>query len=160
MPQLTVIATGKLKEQYYRQAVQEYAKRLGAHAQLTLIELPEQRLPDNPSPAQIHSALEKEAEAVRARLPKGAYLVLLTPEGRLLSSVDLADRMAALQAGGRSSIVFVLGSSYGLSDSLKSQADLLLSMSKMTFPHHLARVMLLEQLYRSQSILSGSRYHK
>ena len=157
---LTVIATGKLKEKFYLDAVEEYRKRLGAYVQLSLIELPEQKLPESPSQAQIDAALAKEAEAVRARLPRGAWLCLLTPEGKLLSSEQLAQKLAGVKTGGRSAAAFVLGSSYGLDKGLKQEADFLLSMSPMTFPHHLARVMTLEQLYRAETIQAGSRYHK
>ena len=160
MFELTVIATGKLKEPHYLAACQEYQKRLGAYARVQVIELPEQRLPDQPTRAQILSALAKEAQAVRQKLPRGAFVCVLTPEGNPLSSEQLAERLALLKSGGGSSAVFVLGSSYGLDEDLKRQADLLLSMSPMTFPHHLARVMLLEQLYRAETIQAGGKYHK
>lgn len=157
---LTLIALGKLKEPFYRTAVAEYEKRLKAYGGIKIIELPEIRLPDNPSPAQIQNALQKEAETVRQKLPKNCWLCVLTPEGRLLSSEQLADKLAAVRTGGKSELVFLIGSSFGLDSVLKRQGDFLLSMSPMTFPHHLARVMVLEQLYRAESILSGSKYHK
>lgn len=157
---LTLIALGKLKEPFYRTAVAEYEKRLKAYGGIKIIELPEIRLPDNPSPAQIQNALQKEAETVRQKLPKNCWLCVLTPEGRLLSSEQLADKLAAVRTGGKSELVFLIGSSFGLDPVLKRQGDFLLSMSPMTFPHHLARVMVLEQLYRAESILSGSKYHK
>ena len=156
---ITVIAVGKLKEPFYLDAVAEYRKRLGGYCQLELIELPEQRLPDNPSAKQIADALAKEAEAVRRALPKGAWFCALTPEGTMLSSEALADRLAATKQT-HSGAAFLLGSSFGIDAALKAQADYRLSMSKMTFPHHLARVMLLEQLYRAESIQAGGRYHK
>lgn len=157
---LTLITLGKLKEPFYRTAVAEYEKRLKAYGGIKIIELPEIRLPDNPSPAQIQNALQKEAETVRQKLPKNCWLCVLTPEGRLLSSEQLADKLAAVRTGGKSELVFLIGSSFGLDPALKRQGDFLLSMSPMTFPHHLARVMVLEQLYRAESILSGSKYHK
>ena len=160
MFKITVIATGKLKEKFYLQASEEYAKRLSATCEFQLIELPEERLPEAPSPAQITAALAKEAEAVRAKIPKGAYLVVCTPEGKLLSSEELADRLKDVKNMGKSSLCVLIGSSFGLDAGLKQQADLKLSFSKMTFPHHLFRVMLLEQLYRAESIQAGSRYHK
>ncbi len=156
---VTVIAVGKLKERFYLDAAAEYRKRLSAYCQTELIELPEQRLPDSPSAAQIAAALAREAEAVRKVLPKNALLCVLTPEGRELSSEELAGRLAEWKQQ-RPGAAFVLGSSFGLDPSLKAQADLRLSMSRMTFPHHLARVMLLEQLYRAEGIQAGSRYHK
>ena len=160
MPALTVLATGKLKEPFWQKAQEEYVKRLGAFCRVSVVELAEERLPEDPSPAQISAALEKEARTLRARIPAGAFVCLLTPEGKKLSSEQLADRIGALRTGGRSSVVMVLGSSYGLDPTLKKQADLLLSMSDMTFPHHLARIMLLEQLYRAETILAGRKYHK
>lgn len=157
---ITIIAVGKLKEPFYQAAVNEYAKRLQTYCRFQLIELPEQRLPENPNPSEIEAALQKEAEAVRGRLPKGAWLCVLTPEGEQRSSEQLAAMLRDLKLQGRSSVCFLLGSSFGMDASLKRQADFRLSMSKMTFPHHLARVMLAEQLYRAESIQAGSRYHK
>jgi len=160
MFKITVIATGKLKEKFYLQAVEEYQKRLSATCEFSLFELPEERLPEAPSPAQIQAALKKEAEAVKAKIPKGSYLVVCTPEGKLLSSEDLADKLKDVKNMGKSSLCVLIGSSFGLDAELKQQADFKLSFSKMTFPHHLFRVMLLEQLYRAESIQAGSRYHK
>ncbi len=160
MRSVTLLTVGKLKESFYRQACDEYVKRLGAFCKLNVIELPEERLPQNPSQAQIDAALEKEAAAVRAKLPAGAVLAALCVEGKLLSSEDLAGQMARWAGSGKSSVVFLIGSSFGLSPTLKAQADLRLSMSPMTFPHHLARVMVLEQIYRAFQINAGSPYHK
>ena len=155
-----IICVGKLKEKFYTDAAAEYVKRLGAYCRLTLTELPEERLPQNPSRAQIDAALEKEAQAVRGKLPKGAAVVALCVEGTLLSSEQLAAKLEQWSAGGISNLVFLIGSSYGMDPSLKAQAQLKLSMSPMTFPHHLARVMLLEQIYRCFKIQEGSGYHK
>ena len=160
MRSVTLLTVGKLKESFYRQACDEYVKRLGAFCKLNVIELPEERLPQNPSQAQIDAALEKEAAVVRAKLPAGAVLAALCVEGKLLSSEDLAGQMARWAGSGKSSVVFLIGSSFGLSPTLKAQADLRLSMSPMTFPHHLARVMVLEQIYRAFQINAGSPYHK
>ena len=157
---VTVLASGKLKEAFYLSAVEEYARRLRGFCELRLCELPEQRLPEQPSEAQIRAALQKEAAAVRERIPKGAWLCVLTPEGKKLSSEALAQTLAGVKSGGKSAACFVLGSSYGLAPELKQEADLRLSFSDMTFPHHLARVMLLEQLYRAETIQAGIRYHK
>ena len=157
---VTLICVGRLKEKFYLDASAEYAKRLKAYCRFELVELPEQRLPENPSPAQISDGLHKEGEQILGRVPKGAWLCVLTPEGKQLSSEQLADALAGIKAGGRSSACFVIGSSFGLDPVVKARADLLLSMSKMTFPHHLARVMVLEQLYRAESIQAGSKYHK
>lgn len=157
---LTLITVGKLKEKFYLSAAAEYEKRLKAYGGIRLIELPEVRLPEDPSPAQIRQALQKEAETVRQKLPKNAWLCVLTPEGKLLSSEKLAQTLQSVRNQGKSELAFLIGSSFGLDEDLKKQGDLLLSMGPMTFPHHLARIMVLEQLYRAESILAGSRYHK
>lgn len=157
---LTLIAVGKLKEPFYQTAVAEYEKRLRAYGGIQIIELPEVKLPDNPSRAQIDAALKKEAEAVQKRIPRNAWLCVMTPEGKLLSSEKLAEKLSSVRLGGKSELVFLIGSSYGMDPSLKQQGDFLLSMSPMTFPHHLARIMVLEQLYRAEAIQAGSKYHK
>ena len=157
---ITLICMGKCKEKFYISASEEYGKRLGGYCQFKLLELPEHRLPDDPSPAEIAQGLAREAEAIRKAIPKGAWLCVLTPEGKLQSSQELADTLKAVKNSGKSSACFLIGSSFGMDESIKSQADCRLSMSKMTFPHHLARVMVLEQLYRAESIQAGSKYHK
>ena len=157
---VTVLSVGKLKEKFFIQAVEEYAKRLSAYCRLQLNELPEQRLPENPSPAEIAEGLAREGRLIREKLPKGAWFCVLTPEGKKLSSEGFAEALAAVKSGGRSAACFLLGSSFGIAPEIKALADLKLSFSDMTFPHHLARVMLLEQLYRAESIQAGSRYHK
>ena len=157
---MTLICMGKLKEKFYIQASEEYKKRLGTFCDFTLLELPEVRLPENPNETQILQGLSKEAELIRAKLPKGCFFCVLTPEGRLLSSEQLADTLRQAKLGGRSGACFLIGSSFGIAPEIKALADLQLSMSKMTFPHHLARVMALEQLYRAEAIQAGSKYHK
>ena len=157
---ITVLAVGKLKEPFYLAACEEYRKRLSGTCSFALAELPEYRLPENPSPAEIAAGLQKEAAALRARIPKGAWVCVLTPEGKLKSSEELAETLRIVKLSGKSAACFLIGSSFGLDDSLKRSADLRLSMSPMTFPHHLARVMVLEQLYRAESIQAGSKYHK
>lgn len=162
MERITLLCVGKLKEKFYAQAAAEYAKRLGRFCRLEIIELAEERLPENPSPAQVGAALAREAEAVRRRLPPSSRAVALCVEGRLRSSEELARLMAAWAAGGEAEkgTAFLIGGSFGLHESLKAQAAEKLSMSPMTFPHHLARVMLLEQLYRAYQINAGAKYHK
>lgn len=155
-----IICVGKMKEKFYIEAAAEYVKRLGAYCKLQLTELPEERLPQDPSQAQIDAALEKEAAAVSAKIPKGAAVVAMCVEGELLSSEKLTARLTKWTGSGKNALVFLIGSSYGMHPSLKARADLRLSMSPMTFPHHLARVMLLEQIYRSFKIDEGSSYHK
>ena len=155
-----ILCMGKLKEKFYTEAAAEYVKRLGGYCRLTLTELPEERLPKSPSQAQIDAALEKEAAAVRAKLPPNSSLVALCVEGKLCSSEDLARLVSDWSLSSAKHLVFLIGSSYGLHPSLKAQAWVKLSMSPMTFPHHLARVMLLEQIYRAFKINEGSDYHK
>ena len=160
MQKVTIICTGKLKEKFYLDAAAEYAKRLSRFCTLTILELPEERLPESPSPAQIEAALAREADAVRAKLPAGCLLIAMCVEGQERSSEALARYLAEAAARGAGHIVFLIGSSYGMHPSLKQQAALRLSMSPMTFPHHLLRVMLLEQIYRAYQINAGSKYHK
>ncbi|MBQ6889537.1 MAG: 23S rRNA (pseudouridine(1915)-N(3))-methyltransferase RlmH [Oscillospiraceae bacterium] len=157
---ITLIAMGKLKEKFYLSAAAEYEKRLSGYCEFKLLELPEVRLPDNPSPAEIQAGLEKEAELIFSKIPKGAWFCVLTPEGKLLSSEALAAKIGEVKLSGKSSACFLIGSSFGMSPRVKEKADFKLSMSPMTFPHHLARIMVLEQLYRAESIQAGSKYHK
>lgn len=160
MQRVTVLCVGKLKEKFYIDAAAEYVKRLQRHCKLELIELPEQRLPDDPSPAEIQKALRTEGDAIREKLPKGGAVIALCIEGTELSSEALSKKLAQLASAGASQLTFLIGGSFGLHPRVKQRADLRLSMSPMTFPHHLARVMLLEQLYRAYQIDTGTRYHK
>lgn len=160
MFEITLIAMGKLKEKFYLSAAAEYEKRMKGYCQFKILELPEHRLPEDPSPAEISAGLEKEADLIFSKVPKGAWLCILTPEGKLLSSEDLAKKMKDVKLTGKSSACFVIGSSFGMSPRVKEKADFKLSMSPMTFPHHLARIMVLEQLYRAEAIQAGSKYHK
>ena len=160
MFEITLLTVGKLKEKFYISAAAEYEKRLKGYCQFRIVELPESRLPDNPSPSEISAGLEKEAVQILSKVPKNAWLCVLTPEGKQLSSEDLAKMMSNVKLSGKSSACFLIGSSFGISQNVKSAADFRLSMSPMTFPHHLARIMVLEQLYRSESIQAGSKYHK
>lgn len=157
---ITLIAMGKLKEKFYISAAAEYAKRLGGYCRFSLLELPESRLPENPSEAEIAAGLEKEAGVILERIPKGAWFCVLTPEGRELSSEAFAGKMKEVKLSGKSSACFLIGSSFGIAPRVKQRADFRLSMGPMTFPHHLARIMVLEQLYRAEAIQAGSKYHK
>jgi len=160
MFEITLIAMGKLKEKFYLSAAAEYEKRMKGYCSFRLIELPEVRLPEDPSPAEIAAGLEKEAELILSKVPKGAWFCVFTPEGKLLSSEALAEQMKQVKLSGKSSACFLIGSSFGIAQRIKDKADYKLSMSPMTFPHHLARIMVLEQLYRSEAIQAGSKYHK
>ena len=160
MQKVSIICVGKMKEKFYIDAAAEYVKRLSRFCKLEITELPEDRLPDDPSQAQIDAALAKEADAIRAKLPPSAYLIAMCVEGKLWSSEELARQMTGWANRGGSHLVFLVGGSFGLHPSVKALAEARLSMSPMTFPHHLARIMLLEQIYRAYQILSGSKYHK
>ena len=160
MQKVSIICVGKLKEKFYMEAAAEYAKRLSRFCKLEITELPEERLPESPSPAQIEVALSKEADAIRGKLPPSALIIAMCVEGTQRSSEDLARLMADSASRGESHLVFLIGGSFGLHPSVKALAAVKLSMSPMTFPHHLARVMLLEQIYRGYQINAGSRYHK
>lgn len=157
---ITLIAMGKLKEKFYLSAASEYAKRLSGYCRFTLLELPEVRLPENPSAAEIQAGLEKEAELIFSKVPKGAWLCVFTPEGKELSSEAFAEKLAGVKNSGKSCACFLIGSSFGMAQRVKERADFRLSMGPMTFPHHLARIMVLEQLYRAEAIQAGSKYHK
>ena len=157
---ITLLTVGKLKEKFYLDAVKEYEKRLKGYCEFRLVELPEERLPEDPTPGDVQRALQKEAEEVRRRIPRGAWFCVFTPEGKNLSSEELADTLKSVKLSGKSAACFLIGSSFGMAPEVKQEADFRLSMGKMTFPHHLARVMVLEQLYRAEAIQAGSRYHK
>ena len=161
MLNIEVLCVGKVNADYFAKACEEYRKRASGLAELRVTELPEETIHEkNAGPAVIARALEKEGEAMLARLRKGTRVVALCIEGKLLSSEELADWMQQSAVGGSGDFTFVIGSSHGLAPAVKQRAELRLSMSRMTFPHQLARVMLLEQLYRALSILQGGKYHK
>ena len=157
---ITLIVMGKLKEKFYLSAAEEYQKRLKGYCSFKIVELPEHRLPEDPSPAEIQTGLDKEAELIFQKIPKGAWLCIFTPEGKILSSEEFAGKLKEVKNMGKSSACFLIGSSFGISQKVKDKADFRLSMGKMTFPHHLARIMVLEQIYRAEAIQAGSKYHK
>ena len=155
-----LICVGKLGEKFWAQAVKEYEKRLGAYCKLEIIELPEQRLPQTPSEGEIAQALDREAALIESRIWPGAAVIAMCVEGKTMSSEQLADYFSRLTVSGTSKICLLIGCSCGLSERVKQRAALRLSMSPMTFPHHLARVMVLEQVYRALNIVAGGKYHK
>ena len=155
-----LICVGKLKEKFYLEACAEYMKRLSPYCKLTLTELPEVKLPQNPSLGEIAAALDKEGDAIRAKIPPNFSVVALCVEGKMRSSEELASLVRTWEQNAAKHLVFVIGGSYGLHPSVKAEAWVQLSMSPMTFPHHLARVMVLEQIYRAFKINEGSSYHK
>ncbi len=160
MLSVTIACVGKLKEAYWRDACAEYAKRLSAFCRLQIVEVAEERLPDTPSAAQIAAGLEAEGERLLSRIPAGAAVVALCIEGKGYTSEALSEQLSQWTVDGVSHVVFVIGGSFGLSPKVKHQARVRLSMSGMTFPHQMARVMLLEQTYRALQIAAGGKYHK
>lgn len=160
---LKIICIGKNKEKYWDAADAEYLKRLRAFCTPQVVEIQAKRVPDNPNSAQIQAVLETEGELILQKLPRkgpNTFVAAMCIEGRQLDSMELSDKLSGLMVGGVSDLAFVIGGSHGLSESVKSAADFRFSMSRMTFPHQLARVMLLEQLYRAFMIRSGAKYHK
>ena len=160
MINITVIALGKLKEKYMREFSEEYQKRLSAYCKLNIIELAPKQLGDNPSQAEISQALGAEAQLIKAKIPPNSYIFSMCIEGKQMPSEAFSQKISNLALDGKSSLVFIIGSSFGLSDEIKKLSDEKFSMSEMTFPHQMARVMLLEQLYRAFKISSGGKYHK
>ena len=160
MQQITVLCIGRLKETYLADACAEYQKRLQTLCRLQIVELPAQRTPDDPSPAQITQALEKEGAALLQKIPQGAAVIALCVEGKQMDSEAFSRLLQDYATAGKDKVCFVIGGSFGLSDAVKRRADQRLSVSAMTFPHQLFRVMLLEQIYRAKQIERGSKYHK
>ena len=159
MMKINLVCIGRLKENYWRDACSEYAKRLRQFCSFSVVELPEYRLPDRPSNAQIESALDAEGEKLLSAA-SGSLIIALCIEGRELPSVQLAEKIESYGVQGFSTLNFIIGSSYGLSSQVKQKANFQLSMSPMTFPHQLARVMLMEQIYRAFEIIHHGKYHK
>ena len=157
---IRIICVGKLKERFYIDAVDEYKKRLTSHCKIEILNIPEHRLPDDPSQAQITQALAKECAAIKVGLMPGSMAVAMSSEGRQMDSREFSELLTECACSGISRLVFVIGGSFGLHEKVKKEADLLLSMSAMTFPHNLAQVILLEQLYRAFKITDGGKYHK
>ncbi len=157
---ITLLCVGKIKESYLREACAEYLKRLGRYAKTEIIEVDDEKTPENASPAEEDKIKETEGKRLLARIPEGAYVIALAIEGKMPDSVELSRKIDALGVKGISRIVFVIGGSLGLSKEALARADELLSFSRLTFPHQLMRVILLEQIYRSFRIARGEPYHK
>lgn len=160
MMNVNLIVLGKLKEKYMKDFSAEYEKRLLAFCKLSVTELEPVKLSDNPSKQEIDNALSKEAQMIRSKIPKGSYVFSMCIEGKQLSSEELSEKLESVALSGNSTVTFIIGSSFGLSDEIKKTSDFKFSMSKMTFPHKLARIMLTEQIYRAFSISNNSKYHK
>ncbi len=160
MLNIKIIATGDLKENYLRDAIKEYQKRIGAWAKIEEIVLKEERISENPSQNEIAKALEIEEKRIFEKLSPRSYVIAMCVEGKGLSSEELASKFVEITNAGSSEIVFIIGSSYGLSPQVKARADFKLSVSKLTFPHQLLRVILHETIYRTLTIINNTRYHK
>lgn len=159
MIKITIISLGKLKEKYFNDASDEYVKRLSRYCNLNIIELEPEKLSDNPSENEINQALTKEAGLILKKIPQNSEVFTLCVEGNQMTSEEFSEKIEAIKTVGKE-IVFIIGSSYGLSQDVKKLSKNRLSLSKMTFPHKLFRVMLLEQIYRAFKISEGSKYHK
>lgn len=160
MLHVMLLCVGKLKERYWQEACQEYEKRLGAFCRLKTVQAAEERLPDAPSAGQIAAAVEAEGRRLLAQIPADSRVIALCIEGRPMDSPALSAYIRQAAVEGMSRLTLVIGGSFGLSEAVKQRAELRLSMSSMTFPHQLARVMVLEQLYRTFQITAGGKYHK
>lgn len=157
---ITVVSVGKLKEKFYTDAVSEYAKRLSRYCKLEIIQVPDEKTPEQAGPALEKRIKEKEGERILSCIKEGSFVIALAIEGSMPDSVELSDRINSLGISGISHIVFVIGGSLGLSGSVLERADYKLSFSRLTFPHQLMRVILLEQVYRGFRIMNGEPYHK
>ena len=160
MLNIKIIAIGDLKEKYLRDACEEYKKRLGAWAKVEEIVLKEEKLPDNPTDAQIKAGLEAEEKKIFEKISSKAYVIAMCVEGKQLSSQEFARKIEEITISGYGEIVLIIGSSFGMTDAVKNRADFRLSVSKLTFPHQLLRVILYEATYRAMSIIKGTKYHK
>ena len=160
MLNIKFICVGKLRERFYIDAFNEYARRLSAYCKFECAELNETKLGDKPSDKEIENALVRESADIEKAIPKDAYVIAMCVGAKQLKSEELAQKINSLAFSGSGKICFIIGGSFGMAESVKQRADMRLGMSEMTFPHHLARVMLTEQIYRSFKIIEGSRYHK
>ncbi|MBQ3523473.1 MAG: 23S rRNA (pseudouridine(1915)-N(3))-methyltransferase RlmH [Clostridia bacterium] len=160
MMNINFIVLGKLKEKYMKDFSAEYEKRLSGYCKLTVTELEPVKLSDNPSEQEIKNALAKETQMIKAKIPKNSFVFSMCIEGKQMSSEELSKKLEDIALTGKNNITFIIGSSFGLSDEIKQMSDYKFSMSKMTFPHKLARIMLTEQVYRALSITNNAKYHK
>lgn len=158
--QITLVTVGKIKEKFYAGAIAEYSKRLSRYCRLEIVQVADEKTPDSAGDAVERQIKDREGERILSSIKDGAYVIALAIEGEMPDSVKLSEKINALGVGGTSRIVFVIGGSLGLSDAVLKRADYHLSFSRMTFPHQLMRVILLEQIYRSFRIMNGEPYHK
>ena len=160
MLNISLICIGNLKEKYWAQAVEEYSKRLSAFCRFSVIQLNEERISNNHSPGEIDRILNAEGKRILEKIPKNSYVISMCIEGKQISSNELSQKIEDISLSGKSSLCFIIGGSRGLSQQVKQRSDFKLSMSKMTFPHQMARVILCEQIYRAFEISSNGKYHK
>lgn len=157
---ITILCVGKIKEKFYREAVAEYGKRLSRYCKLEIVEVADEKTPDGASELAEEQIRAKEAERMERHMRDGAFVCALAIDGKQLDSVELSEKIERLGTGGTSHIIFIIGGSLGIADSLLARADLRLSFSRMTFPHQLMRVILMEQVYRAYRIMNHEPYHK
>lgn len=157
---ITIISVGKLKEKYLKQGIAEYMKRLSAYAKVDIVEVADEKAPENMSEAEMEEVKRKEGERILSHVQQDTYVITLEINGKMISSEQLADKMDQLATYGKSKIAFVIGGSLGISEAVQKRSDYALSFSKMTFPHQLMRLVLLEQVYRGFRIIRGEPYHK
>ena len=157
---ITIVTVGKLKEKYLKMGIEEFSKRLGAYAKINLVEVADEKAPESLSDADMEIVKKKEAERIMAKIGSDTYVIALAIEGKMKTSEELAADLESLMTYGRSKVAFVIGGSLGLHDSVIKRADELLSFSKMTFPHQMMKLILLEQVYRAFRIMKGEPYHK
>ncbi len=160
MMNVQLIVLGKLKEKYMKDFAAEYEKRISAYCKITIVELEPVRLSENPSQSEVDNALVKETKMIKDKIPKNSYVFSMCIEGKQMSSEELSGKLEDIALSGKNTVVFIIGSSFGLSNEIKQMSDFKFSMSKMTFPHKLARIMLTEQIYRGFSISNNGKYHK
>lgn len=157
---ITVISVGKIKEKYFTGAIEEYAKRLSKYCTLNMMEVPDEKAPETLSEKEMVQIKDKEGERILDKIKDSQYVITLEIKGKLVTSEELSEKLSALGLEGNSDVVFVIGGSLGLSDLVLKRSNFALSFSKMTFPHQLMKVVLLEQVYRGFRILKGEPYHK
>lgn len=157
---ITLVTVGKIKEKFYRDAIEEYSKRLSRYCKLDIVEVADEKTPDHASDAENKKILSKEGERILAHIRDNTYVIVLAIQGKMLDSVELSKKMEQLAVSGEGDITFVIGGSLGLDESVYHRADYKLSFSPMTFPHQLMRVILLEQIYRAFRISANEPYHK
>ena len=157
---VNIICIGKIKEKYWTEAIAEYKKRLSAFCRFNIVELDEEKTYREPNQSQIETILSAEGKRIISALTKGSYVISMCIEGRMISSPELAEKLEDISLSGKSSLDIIIGGSWGLSDEVKWKSDFRLSMSRMTFPHQMARVVLCEQIYRAFEILNNGKYHK